>query len=176
MKCTMNCNVTQWIQPLSNTSFEFLTSPQDHKEHSKNTPAQSGLNQVFKVCSHFSLKSRLDVKEASQGHTQGTQDCSRVWQRQLQTASCSQSSVTHPVIRKCGQGTGLGITQWHPQLHCWLSLGDSQITWLMIYFCHNTYLGFIQSAALVQEPISLFSAFSRDQVYQGIHPEQFSKS
>lgn len=47
--------------PLWNTSFEFLTTLQDHKEHSKNTPAQSGLNQVFKVCSHCSLNEQVKV-------------------------------------------------------------------------------------------------------------------
>lgn len=161
--CELQCDTES--SPNGTQALNFSQHYKIIKQHSKNTPAQSGLDQVFKVCSHFSLNEKVKAsceRGLRRSHLRDT-DCSRVWQRQLHTASYSQSSMTHPVIRKCGQGTGLGITHWHPQLYCWLSLGDSQITWLIIYLCHNTYLGLIPSAALVQEPISLFSPCSIQQ-------------
>lgn len=134
----VHCEHTE-SSPLWNTSLELLIALQDRKQHSKNNPAQSGLDQVFKACSHFSLDEEVKAsceRGLRRSHP-GDTDSSRIWQRQLHTASYSQSPMTHPVIRKCGQGTGLGITQWYPQLYYWLSLGDSQITWLMIYLWHD---------------------------------------
>lgn len=45
MKCTGNCSDTLNLAPYGTQALYFPVELQDHKQHSKNTPAQNGLDQ-----------------------------------------------------------------------------------------------------------------------------------
>lgn len=114
----------------------FSTTLQHHKQHSKNTPAQNGRHQVFKVCSHFSLHEQVKAsceRSLSRSHPRDT-DCSRVWQP---TAHIKLQPVLHDT--SCNHKVWPGLkTRNHPVTSS--VVGLTQSGRCPDYLTHNLFM------------------------------------
>lgn len=132
----VHCSVTHWIQPPVEHKLWFPTTLQHHKQHSKNTPAQNGLDQVFKVCSHFSLNEQVKAsceRGLSRSHPRDT-DCSRVWQP---TARSKLQPALHDT--SCNQKVWPGLkTRNHPVTPS--AVGLTQSGRCPDYLTHNLFM------------------------------------